>query len=889
MTLWRRLFLRNRIERELDKELLFHLDQQVKDYVRSGMSEAEARRRVSMNFGTLDEVKEECRDVRPGQWAEIVWKDVRYGLRALRSTPMFTLTVVLSLALGIGANTTVFTLMHVALWKPLPVEAPEQIFQLQRSDPDQSYSYYLFQNLSDAASPFGELAATANAAPKRFGLTIDSSERVTGEAVSATFFRMLKVSSAAGRVFEPQDDNILGGNRVAVLNYAFWRSRFQADPSALGKSIYYGDKPYVIVGVAQSGFVGVQPGVSVDVWVPVTADLPANDLQAAGSSGLSVLARMNSVVNTGSAQAAWTAGLQRYIQEVRLPRLVPGDSVGKTRLESDRISLRPAGAGLAGIGKQYQEPLTLLMSVVGLVLLISCANVANLVLARNSARRQEIAVRLALGASRMRVASQLMIESLLIALGGLAAGIVLENFAARGLIAMLPMSRPPIVLDPRPDGAVLVFAIAATMATTILFGLLPAIRVIRRIADKDFTSGSRVSGQSLTGRILVMGQLSLSLLLLIGAGLFLGTIRNLKATELGFRPQRVVSFDVTFPRDTPPDRVKQGYQQIRENLQTASGVIAATFVWPSVYDSGYWSTGIEVEGRPVPVGTYTDFACSVSVGPRFFETIGIGLIAGRYLDERDQDGASPVTVINESLAHAYFQGVSPLGRHITQPGNPPQTREIVGVVRDAKHKGVRQDVCSTEYLPAAGAQNAYGSQGYGSFLLLTRSGVQTFSGNIRAAVEATGGGAQIEQIQPLETIVDSMVNQEHMVAILSSAFGGLAVVLAMIGLYGLMAYGVSQRTAELGIRMALGARPNDVQWLVLKETAYLVVIGIAAGVAAALWLTRFVSNLLYGVQPTDAGVFIASTLLLVVVAALAGYLPARRASRIDPMIALRHE
>jgi predicted permease len=540
--------------------------------------------------------------------------------------------------------------------------------------------------------------------------------------------------------------------------------------------------------------------------------------------------------------------------------------------------------------QQYQRPVFLLMGIAALVLLISCANIANLVQARNVARRHEIELRVALGATRGRVISQLLIESLLIAFSGAVAGIALAAVAAKALIAMLPRSNAPLALDSHPDGTVLGVTMAVAGITAVLFGLLPALRASRTGADTNLSTGSRVTGRTFMERALVAGQLALSLILLVTAGLFLGTIRNLKATDLGFRPERVTTFDVSFPRGTESSQIRQAYARILSLLKHAPGVVAVSHVWPSVDSRNYWQRGVVVEGRPF-LPNQRDFACGVSVGPEFFETLGMRLVAGRYLNERDQVSAAPAMVVNESFASAYFAGLSALGRHVVVDGAPSQNWEVVGVVRDAKHYGVRKDVCRPTYVPAGQAPkwNAYTAQGRGSFLVRTPAESPSTAQSIRTSIASVGGGVQMEALQPLEAAVDDMVNQEHMLAVLSTVFAALALVLAAIGLYGVMAYGVSRRTGELGIRMALGATPGGVQWLVLKQTAQLILIGVGVGVAAALPLARLTSSLLYGVKPADEMIFAASTLVLMAAGAFAGYLPAVRASRVDPVVALRHE
>lgn len=891
----RSIFWRKRVEDELDDELQFHLECHAEMQMAKGVPPDQARREALAALGGLTRRKEECREMRKTQPLEILYKDVKYGLRALASSPLFTFTVILSLALGIGANTAVFTLMHAVLWKPLPVRDPDRIVQLMRTttnDPDGlsgRYSWYFYQQLieNQGAQSLGELAAQTDASVVKFGLTIDSPERVTGEAVSANYFHALQVSPLGGRVFESVDDHILGGSHVAVLSHSFWKEHFRSDPSVIGATIYYEETPYTVVGVSEAGFTGIQSATAIDVWVPVTSALSSDQLTSKSDGSLTLFARLNAGANAAAAQAAWNGRFREYIERDIAPRYPPRDRV---QFASERVSVRPGGAGLAGALQQYRKAIYLLMGIVVLVLLISCANIANLVMARNAARRKEIGVRLALGAGRGRITSQLLIESFLIAMAGATAGIAMAAGAAKGLMGMLPQSNTPVALDLRPDDAVLGFTIAAATATAILFGLLPALRASRADLDKKLKTGSRATGRSFAGRALVAGQLALSLVLLIAAGLFLGTIRNLQRTDLGFQPQGVAAFDLSFPLGTADADVRRGYERIRDNLRVSPGVRSASYVWPSVYSHGRWIRGVTVEGRPF-LPEQRDFACGVSVGADFFETMGMRLVAGRYLDERDQLSGAPVMVVNQSFASAYFSGGSPLGRHVIVDGAPVQNWTIVGVVRDAKHYGVREDICRTTYVPAGQAPqvNAYSAQGLGTFLIRTSEGFRGTAAVVRGAIAAAAGGAQVDRLQPLQTIVNDMVSQERTIAVLSAVFAALALVLAAIGLYGVMAYGISRRTGELGIRMALGAAASDVQWLVLRETAYLVAIGLVVGLAAAFFLTRLTSSLLYGVKATDPVVFGVSAFVLTAVAALAGQAPARRASRVDPMVALRHE
>jgi predicted permease len=683
------------------------------------------------------------------------------------------------------------------------------------------------------------------------------------------------VAPALGRVLESRDDSVLGGNHVAVLSHAFWTRRFQSSPAVLGKTILYKETPYTVVGVAQPGFTGLDPQIPIDIWVPITADADKAWLTRAHNAWLTLFMRLGPGSDPARMQGVLEAVFQAHLKR----EILPGVSAHfRPVLEGQHLTLRPASSGLSAIGRTYEKPLLLLMAVVALVLLISCANVANLVMARNSSRQREISVRLAIGASHRRIASQLFTEALVIALLGAVCGVLVASWACRLLVSLLPGPRVPLVFDLRPDLTVLGFTAGVAVVTAILFGLAPAVRVCRADGALISQSGTRTTARSLAGRMLVAGQLALSLILLIGAGLFLGTMRNLRSIDLGFRPENVMTFELSFPRGTSAERIRETYQQIQERLESHSGVVSASYAWPGIYASGGWSSPAEAEGGPAVPGEDNEVGL-IAVGANFFETIGMGLLQGRCLNTHDLTGP-PVAVVNERLARHFFGNTSPIGRHIKLPGNKPELREIVGVVRDAKHYGAREHPWRMVYLPG-------GKEG--SFLVNVRAETRLVSSYIREAVSAADRTAQVERIRQLPAVVEDTFSRERLIAALSTAFGALATLLASIGLYGVMAYQLSRRTSELGIRMALGARPVHIKWLALRETVLLVLAGSAIGVGGAVAAMRYVSSMLYGVNPAEGSVVAGSTLLLSAVALAAGFLPARRASRIDPMTALRHE
>ena len=885
---WLRLqtqFHRHRNAQRLNDEIQFHLDQQIAENIAAGMNPQEARYAAMRTFGNPTFLKEETRDTWGWIALEGIGKDFRYALRSLRGSLLFTLTVIFSLALGIGANTAIFTLLRASLWKPLPVDDSRQIFHVMRASSEgdfageSGYSYPLFQQFSKIADRWGEVFATEVVRPRKFGVDQLGSERIAGEGVSANFFSVLDVGPVIGRVLESQDDKVLGGNHVAVLSYSFWKRRFQSDPSVLGKTIFYDEFPYSVVGIARPGFTGIEPEVSVDVWVPVTAGAADRGWHLDPNiNWLRLLVRLHRGADPAQAQATFEAAFRAHVADVLLPSASPRF---QEMLKVQHITVRPAASGLATTGRKYEKPLLVLFSVVAVVLLISCANIANLILARNTARHREIMVRLALGASRARVASQLFTEYLILSLSGAVVAVLLSFWCTRLLLSLLPESPLPLAFNLRPDSVVFCFTAAVAVVTAMLFGLGPALLASREKLEMSLHAGQRVTRSGWSGRFLLAGQIALTLPLLIGAGLFVETLRNLETSDLGFHAENVTTFDLSYPKGTSEDRLRQAYAEIKQRLESHPGVMAASWS-PGVYGDGGWSGRVDVLGNPSP-GKDNDVGL-ISAGPGLFECIGLGLLQGRYLNAQDQLEKPPVAVVNESFARHYFGAESAIGQHIKLGFEPQTVREIVGVVRDAKHYGVREQVWRMVYLPVW--------QG-GSFFVRSNLNSHLLSGIIRADVGASDKVLQIDEIRPLETDVNNMISQERLTALLSSVFAALACLLAAIGLYGVVGYAVSRRTSEFGIRMALGAQRGDVQALVLRQTLLVILSGAGIGFGGAFALVRLlsaaISGMLYAVKPTDLALFAGATISLVAVALLAAFFPARRASRVDPMVALRYE
>jgi predicted permease len=866
-----------RRERELDKELRFHIENQVEENLRAGMTPAEARRQAVLIFGGAEQIREECRELRPLYWLGTLCSDVRYAVRTLRASPAFSLSAAASIALGIGANAAIFTLLHAALWKPLPVARPGELFHAVRSDGVQenwSYSWPLFHELRDAVTPYGMVFARGSAGPRRFRSGGAEEERVIGEAVTAEYFPALEVGPFAGRLMDPHDEETR--EPVAVISHSFWMRRFHADASVIGKIVEYQEMPFRIIGVALPGFSGVDAGIATDLWVPIIFVDSRFISDGNSSNWLTLMVRAR---DAKGAQAAIEGRFQRHVAEELLPH-ASGPRYQQS-LKAQHIGLRPAGAGLASVGRPYERALLVLMGIVGVVLLIACANVANLMLARNLSRRQELAVRKALGAGRARLASQLLSESLVLALAGAGAGLLLGMIGCRLLLGLLPVARTPFELDLRPDATVLITTALAAIGTALLCGAGPVWRAWRVGADGLRHHGMRITERTFGRKALVIGQLALSLVLISGAGLFLKTLHGLAVTDLGFRPERVMAFEIAFPRAASEEHKAQVSREMFDRLSARNG-FAATYTEPGVYENGAWSRQMQtIDGKKLPAGMDTEVQM-MGVGPAYFETLGIRVLAGRTPDIRDGPKSPPIVLVNETFVRKFFAGVSPVGHRLEPLLRRAPPAEIAGVVTDVKHMGVKEQTRPVVYIPALQLEGLKGT-------LLVRSGLRPaeIAGLVRAELKQVDATARVESSSTLETAVNSMISRERLIAYLSAGFGGLAVLLAAVGLYGVMAYAMSRRTGEIGIRMALGAQARDIRRLALGESMMLIFAGMMTGVPAALGAGGLVQGLLYGVRGTDPWVLGGASVVMVAVALGAGWLPARRAARIDPNSALR--
>jgi predicted permease len=825
-------------------------------------------------------------------------RDIRHAIRSLRQAPGFVLVVVITLGLGIGANTAIFSLMDQVLLRPLPVHDPSALVLLDGPGAFQgrtvnlaTFSYPMYVDFRDRNEVFSGVLA-------RFPLSTTvvwhgASERANGELVSGNYFDVLGVRPALGRVLNAADDRVPGAHPIAVLSYGYWQRRFGGDPLVLNQTITVNGHPLTIVGVSARGFAGVQVGQAADVMLPLMMKAQMtptwNDLDNRRSRWVTVMARLKPGVSRTAAEAAMNV-IYRQINEQEVKDIPNNSENFRKRFVSKHLDVLPGHRGLSDLRREFSTPLIVLMSMVGVVLLIACANVANLLLARTTARQKEIALRLALGAGRARIIRQQLVESGLLAFAGTVVGLLLAWWTGGLLLAALPGDPAARNLSAEPDLRVTGFAIGTGVLTALLFGIVPAIHATRAgvIAALKEESGSVAGGgrQARLRRVLVISQVALSMLLLAGAGLFARSLYNLKWLDPGFRVDDLFVFSVD-PSLSGYEggRLTTLYRRMQEELAAVPGVRSVSMSEVGTLAGDNWSQTVRVDGYESKEGE--DLNPSVDgVGPRYFETMGIPLVSGREFTERDVIGAPKVAIINETMAKYFFGSSNPIGRRFGFGRGKPTDIEIVGVAKDVRSVELRDQPPRYVYIPYAQDDSVTQLTYY---VRAARDDGGAIAAGIRQSVRRLDPNLPIFNMKTMAVQIDESLFVERMVAVLSVAFGALATLLAAIGLYGVMSYAVARRTREIGIRMALGAERGRVLWLVLREVAAMALAGIVGGLAAALWLTRQVQSQLYGLSPNDPLTLGIAMGLLAAVAIASGYIPARRATTIDPMIALKQQ
>ena len=898
---WNSAFRRKQLDRDLDEELQAYVELVSAEKVQTGVDPEEAHRDARRQTGGIDQVVQSVRDVRAGVWLDRLVQDVQYGVRTLAKNPAFTLVAMATLALGIGANTAMFSLLDQVVLRLLPVRHPEQLVIVKETGNHYGNSYGpntmswpMFEDLRDNNQVFSGMFCRfpTSLAIGYSGQTV----QIPAELVSSAYFRTLGVEAVTGRTIGQDDDSVPDSKPVVVLSYSFWRSYFDGDRNIVGRTISLNGYAMTVIGVAQPGFDGVELGVPAKVFVPImmkTEMTPHSDGlkdRRRRLSWVTAYGRLKPGISAQQAQASLQpllhSILEMEVQQQEFTR--SATAADRQPFLRNRVELLPGSDN--GLRESMRRPLWLLVALTGAVLLLACANLANLLLARATVRERELAVRLAIGAGRARIVRQLLIESLLLSAAGAVVGLGLAFLTDRVLMRIyLPAdAAAEFVVSPIPDGRVLAFVVGAMLLTSLVFGLLPAVRGSRTeisLSLKDRSGALSAGGISLR-RMLVGVQVALSLVLLVGAGLFVRTLRNLEDVGPGFPTDHLLTF-TTAPTLSGYSfaETKSFYDRLNVNLETMPGVTSVGFSTMPILRGFAWQNAIvgkDFEGTPIeqqPVLSQVD--------PNYFATLGIPVVVGRAFSTQDV-APTDYAVVNESFARQYFPGRDPIGQRFGLVSDSeaitPKT-EVIGVIPDKKYRDLRETPPPQAYFPYLAVSNVRGMTVY----VRSQADPRQFEDALRERVRQFDPHVPVVDLQTVDEQIGFSLRTERLVASLSAVFGGLATLLAVIGLYGVMAYAVMRRTREIGIRIALGALRSNVIAMVMREVFLLIGAGLAAGIALALALADLIRSQLYGLNARDPWTFLGSAVVLALAAGSAGFLPALRASSVDPTTALRHE
>jgi predicted permease len=871
----RSLLQSSRAEREMQQELELHVERLTREYISAGMSEPDARRAARLEFGSLEAVKEQCRDMRRVTLVQDLFKDLGYACRLLMKSPGFTLTAVLSLALGIGANTAIFSLVNAVLLRTLPVQEPAQLVEVSREG-GRTLSYRMYEAIRDRNEVFSGILLTSGG---RFTASLAVGAVNAGDVqispVSGNYFGVLGVSPVIGRALTEED---LPASNAAVIGHQLWQRAFAGDPGVLGKRMRLGRRDYTVVGVAPAGFTGVLTGRSIDVWVPITW-FGQGELQNPVAMMFRTIARQQRGVSRDQMRANMA--------------IIGGQLSAEWKFERPlRIEIADASGGLTLVRRQFSGPLWILMTVVALLLLIATVNVANLLLARAGARQREMAVRLSLGASRWRLIRQLLTESLVLGGASSAIGLLLAPIAAASLVRFLSSAMGTMDLALDLDARILAFTIATSLIVVGLFGLAPALAATRLDLTAMLKGNLAAAGHGerrvRSGRLLVMSQVAISCVLLSLAILFARSLRTLTHVDAGFRSENVLLLGVGVDPDRSRSDVERVriYERVLERLARVPGVQSAALSSEQLFGGGTWT-------EPVSAPTFTPRpgqdreAVLLVISPRFFETMETRMLHGRAFDARDDERAARVAIVNEAMARYYFGRTDAVGQTF-QAGDSdsaPHLR-VVAVVRDVKYTSLREPAPRMIYLPAL---QEPGPIGGANLAIRTVGDPETMKDVLWKEARNEIADLRYRGATTQARLVDATIARDRMLAQLSGAIGLTALVLVCLGLYGLTAYEVSRRTAEIGVRLALGAPRTDVVRLIVGRSMILVAGGVVIGVGGAVRFARLVDSLLFGVRSSDAVTLVTAAAILLTVGAAAAYWPARRAAQLDPLATLRAE
>ncbi len=920
MALWRNLrsgiqalFHKEQRNREIDEELQGYFHAAVEAKLRRGMRREEAERAARAEIGSAAVVRHRVWSVSWESALESLGQDVRFGVRQLLKSPGFSLVAILSLALGIGANTAIFTLINDLLLKSLPVHEPQQLVSFGRSvgggilgwvkpGATEIFTYDFYKRIEAQHPPFESVAAMGSfptqVSVRRGGGESGAATQANSSLVSGTFFDVLGAEPVLGRTINTNDTSAAGRNAVAVISYHYWQQALSADPAVIGRALTVNGTLFTVIGVMPPSFYGVELNEEMpDMWLPITMQQAVMQqqegslLDAGGLLWLHMIARRKPGVSAAQAQAWITAELQHYMSDREGAQV---SARRKQEIARSFVPLVPIGAGISHVREEYEAPLAVLMGVVVLVLLIACANLANFLLAKAASREREFTTRLALGSSRMRIVRQILTETLLLAFIGGAAGLLLAFLGTRALIEFVVGKDAHTALGAMPDLHVLAFTMAISVTTGILFGIAPALRVSRMSAMGALNATARTvgSGGGRSGRLLpkmlVVGQVVLSLVLLAVAGLFVRTLHNLRNQDFGFNRTNILLVN-TNPRFAgyKPEQLNALYERILTRVQQLPGVRSAALSGWVPIARGNWGSPITIIGRPtIPNEDVSTYLNRVSAG--YFETLGIPLLRGRTIGPEDTATSLKAVVVNQTLANRYWPHGDAIGHSFTV-GDPSVkgTWQIVGIVRDAKFMAGANEPEPMAYLAVT---QLTGDVQYAYDLQLQSAGdPANVIGEVRAAFADIDRNLPILKVQTIEETTEDLFDRQKLVSQLSTFFSGLALALSCLGLYGVMTYSVVRRTNEIGVRIALGAPTLDVLWMVLRESLMLLGMGIVLGVPAMLAACHAVQAGLFGLPPWDVATLATAVLIIAAVTIVAAYFPARRATKVDPVVALRYE
>lgn len=891
------------VDRELDREMAVHLALATEDNLERGLPPAEARRQALVRFGGPQQSTEQHREARGLPFVESLLQDLGFALRMFRKSPSFTAVAVLTLALGIGANTGIFSVLREVLLQSLPVPHPEELVLLYSPGPHrghvssdesgtngaESFSYPMYLNLRDRNQVFAGLAAKDTAL---VSLTFrGNTEMAQAEVVSGNYFQVLGVHAAVGRTLEPADTSAVGGSPVVLLDYSYWKSRFGADASLLNQTVRVNDRAMTVVGVVQPGFEGIQRGFVPQLYLPIT--MPLTSL----STGLEdhkdyrnkLIGRLKRGISPAQA-AAGLAPLYSALLDDELSLFSGWTDKDKSQFLAKKLVLHDGARGRPILQAAAGPELLALMCLVGAVLLIACANVAGLLTARGAARQREIAVRLSMGASRARLIRQLVVESFLLSAIGALLGLTIASWTSSALVRFATDNGIADGLSSALSAPVLAFTCALALVSSVLFGLAPALRATRveLVATLKEQGGALSFGlaHARLRKALVISQVALALLLVTAAGGFVRSLYNVKHIDLGLRTTHLLQFRVA-PQLNGYAQARSFalFRSLEDRLATLPGVQSLSSAQEPLISDSERGSNVTVEGEPPALAGSRDVQRN-GIGPGHFSNLGVPLLRGREFTRADGGESPRVTIVNESFVKTFFPASDPLGRHMKfGAGSGPLNMEIVGVVKDSHHTNVKEDVRSFVYIPYSQEKDV----GALTFYVRCSQDPLTLSTSVRQVVAELDAALPVVDLRSLEQQIGRQVAPDRLIATLAGIFGALAALLAAIGIYGLLAYTVTQRTREIGVRMAIGADARRIGGLILKDVGWLLGMGVVLGLPLAYALGRLMDSLLYGAKAFEIpGIFGALGVLLVVAMA-ATYLPARRATRVDPMTALRYE